>query len=89
MGHLYEDSMAGMGVGNFAQEQCGCVATILCRAGGAVRLTKCLHNTHKTLSLTSTTAQYGCGGAHLYSPSVGVVDSRSKVQGHPRVHRKL
>lgn len=34
MGHLYEDDVADRWMGNFVQEQGGCVATILCRDVG-------------------------------------------------------
>lgn len=43
----------------------------------------------EALGLTPTTAQSGCGGAHLYSQAIEVGGSRSEVQGYPPVRRKL
>lgn len=73
----------------WATTLCACVVTILCRPVGVVMLIKCLHNTHEALGLTPTSEQSGCGGVHLYSKFIGVVNNKSEVQGHPRVHRKL
>lgn len=53
------------------------MATILCRA---VMLIKSLYNIHEALSLTPTSDQSKCGGAHLYSQFIGAEGNRSRLR---------